>query len=73
MVIIVLNLVDSKRLQDTNARLTIFKNWHTGLGMRVTIWAFLKAESTVAFNCQYQCRSLAGLANKHAPYLTYTD
>jgi hypothetical protein len=33
--------------------------------MRVTVWAFLKAEPTVAFNRQYQCRSLAGLANKH--------
>jgi hypothetical protein len=32
--------------------------------MRVAVWAFLKAESTVTFNCQYQCRSLAGLANK---------
>jgi hypothetical protein len=38
--------------------------------MSVAVWAFLKAESTIAFDCQYQCRSLAGVAHKHVSYLT---
>jgi hypothetical protein len=46
------------------------KNRHTGFRVRITIRAFFKAEPTVAFYCQYQRRSLAGLADKHIAYLT---
>ena len=46
------------------------KNRHTGFRVRITVRAFFKAEPTVAFYCQYQRRSLAGLADKHIAYLT---
>src|SRR5215204_7223387 len=50
--------------------LSVFKNRHTGFRMSITVRAFFKAEPTVAFYCQYQRRSLAGLADKHIAYLT---
>lgn len=50
--------------------LSVFKNWHTGFRMTITVRAFFKAEPTVAFYRQYQRRSLAGLADKHTAYLT---
>ena len=50
--------------------LSVFKNRHTGFRMSITVRAFFKAEPTVAFYCQNQSRSLAGLADKHTAYLT---
>ena len=50
--------------------LSVFNNRQTGFRMSITVRAFFKAEPTVAFYCQYQRRSLAGLADKHTAYLT---
>jgi hypothetical protein len=50
-VLVVFHLVDLTTNQTAVPFLTVLKDWHTGFRMRVTVWTFLKAESTVAFNC----------------------
>jgi hypothetical protein len=64
------HLLDLSVLQNTYAFLTVFKKRHKRFRMTIAVWAFLKAEPAIAFDCQYQCRSLAGVAHKHVSYLT---
>jgi hypothetical protein len=74
-------LLDTKRfclfhLLDGDIRLEqlwfliVFDNCRMRFRTSIAVWAFLKAEPTIAFNCQYQCRSLARVAYKHMDYLT---